>query len=120
MRMSSGSNTPKCSARNPCIFGLSATGAWRRVAVGDEAAYAELGHLAIQIRTERSELGHYRVNEHDADPPHPVGLLRALRERPRGCRAAEKADEIASSQGWHGLPRAAGFPHPQPSTEGTA
>jgi hypothetical protein len=31
-------------------------------------------------------------------------------------------DEVASSQGWHGLspPRAAGFPHPQPSTEGLA
>ena len=29
---------------------------------------------------------------------------------------------FASSQGWHGLspPRAAGFPHPQPSTEGLA
>src|SRR5262249_29137174 len=49
-------------------------------------------------------------------------LLRARRERPRSCRAAENGDELASSQGWHGLPppRAAGFPHPQPSTEGLA
>src|SRR6516162_1550758 len=49
-------------------------------------------------------------------------LLRARRERPRGGRAAEQRDEFASSQGWHGLspPRAAGFPHSQPSTEGWA
>src|SRR5260221_10368305 len=46
------------------------------------------------------------------------GLLRPRRERPRDCRAAEQREELASSQGWHGLspPRAAGFPHPQPST----
>ena len=37
--------------------------------------------------------------------------------RDRPCprrRDAEQSDELASSQGWHGLspPRAAGFPHP--------
>jgi hypothetical protein len=30
-----------------------------------------------------------------ADTPHPLGLLRTCRERPRGCRAAEKRDELA-------------------------
>ena len=37
----------------------------------------------------------------------------------RGVGAAEQRDELASSQGWHGLSpsRAAGFPHPQPSTK---
>src|SRR5262249_57788049 len=30
-----------------------------------------------------------------ADPPHPFGLLRARRERPRRCRAAKKGDELA-------------------------
>ena len=33
-------------------------------------------------------------HEH-ADAPHPLGLLRARRERPRGRRAAEKRDELA-------------------------
>src|SRR5262249_51218 len=31
----------------------------------------------------------------DADPPHPLALLRARRERPRDCRAAEQRDEPA-------------------------
>jgi len=31
------------------------------------------------------------------DPPHPLGLLRARRERPRGRRAAQQRDELASS-----------------------
>jgi hypothetical protein len=30
-----------------------------------------------------------------ANAPHSIGLLRARRERPRNCRAAEQADEIA-------------------------
>src|SRR5262249_3064467 len=45
-----------------------------------------------------------------ADAPHPIRPLRTRRERPRDRRAAEQRDEMASSQGWHGLPRAAGFP----------
>jgi len=31
-----------------------------------------------------------------ADAPHPLGLLRARRERP-GCRAAQTADEVSTS-----------------------
>src|SRR5262245_51787774 len=34
------------------------------------------------------------ANEH-SDPPHLLGLLRARREWPRGCRAAEQCDELA-------------------------
>jgi hypothetical protein len=30
-----------------------------------------------------------------ADPPHPVGMLRTRRERPRGSRAAEQLDELS-------------------------
>src|SRR5262249_3548001 len=30
------------------------------------------------------------------DPPHPLALLRARRERPRGRRAAEKRDELTA------------------------
>src|SRR5262249_42242026 len=37
---------------------------------------------------------HGAVHKH-ADPPHPLGLLRARRERPRGC-AAEQRDELAA------------------------
>ena len=36
-----------------------------------------------------------RAHEH-ADAPHAVGLLRARPQRPRGCRAAEKGDELAA------------------------
>src|SRR6266480_1662976 len=36
-------------------------------------------------------------NRHqDPDPAHLIGLLRARRERPRGSRAAEQRDEVAS------------------------
>src|SRR5262249_44317524 len=34
-----------------------------------------------------------QVHEH-SDPPHPLGLLRAGRERSRGRRAAESQDEL--------------------------
>src|SRR5512144_1668003 len=32
-----------------------------------------------------------------ADAPHPLSLLRARDERPRGCRTANKRDELAAS-----------------------
>src|SRR5262249_57911573 len=35
-----------------------------------------------------------RRGHEDADAPHPLALLRARRERPRGCRAAEKRNEL--------------------------
>ena len=44
----------------------------------------------LRFRIIRSE-GH----EH-ADAPHPLGLLRPRRERPRGRRAAEQRDELAA------------------------
>src|SRR6516165_3291732 len=46
----------------------------------------------------------------EPDAVRPPWLLRARRERPRG-RSAEQGDELASSQGRHGLspPSAAGF-----------
>src|SRR5215468_7612771 len=34
-----------------------------------------------------------RCGEEHADAPHPLALLRAHPERPRGCRAAEQRDE---------------------------
>jgi hypothetical protein len=38
-----------------------------------------------------------RAPQH-AETPHAVGLLRARRERPRDCRAAEQRDELAPFQ----------------------
>src|SRR5262249_58372053 len=37
-----------------------------------------------------------RCGEEHADAPHPLALLRARRERPRGCRATEQRDEFAA------------------------
>jgi hypothetical protein len=36
-----------------------------------------------------------RCNANHADPLHPLGLLRARRERPYSGRSAEKHDEVA-------------------------
>src|SRR5262245_38270383 len=49
---------------------------------------------------ERSETGlKHRIvrgaGQEDADPPHPLGLLRMRRERPRRGCAAEQRDELA-------------------------
>jgi hypothetical protein len=44
------------------------------------------------------------VADQHSDPPYPLRLLRARRERPRGRRAAEQREELASSEVWHGLP----------------
>src|SRR5262244_4652423 len=37
-----------------------------------------------------------RAGEEEADPQHLARLLRARRERPRGCRPAEQRDERAT------------------------
>jgi hypothetical protein len=43
------------------------------------------------------------------DAPHPLALLRARRERPRHCRAAEERDEVAASDpSCHLIPRPKG------------
>jgi hypothetical protein len=51
-----------------------------------------------------------------ADAPHPLVLLRPRRERPRGCRAAEQRNELATPQVGHGFPSAVGPPHDQSAT----
>jgi hypothetical protein len=38
----------------------------------------------------------FGVSQQHANPPHPLGLLRARRERPRGRRAAEQQYELAA------------------------
>src|SRR5262249_49438607 len=52
---------------------------------------------------------HGAVHKH-ADPPHPLGLLRARRHRPRHRRAAKQRDELAPSQliEWHSFPASQG------------
>src|SRR5262249_43548935 len=42
---------------------------------------------------------HHRALTLAADAPHPLALLRARRERPRCCRAAEQHDELAAPHG---------------------
>src|SRR6516164_6822002 len=42
------------------------------------------------------------VGTQHADPPYPVRLLRARRQRPRGRRAPEERDELASPHVEHG------------------
>jgi hypothetical protein len=55
-------------------------------------------------------------HEH-ADTPHPVGLLRARRERPGDRRAAEQGDEIATPDvSCHLTPLAEGVVRPNDST----
>src|SRR5215475_8581126 len=79
------------------------------------ASPAERSDASLSFQTGRS-----RAHEH-ADAPHPLGLLRARRERPRGCGTAEQRYEVAPFHAWHGFPaRAAGLRQAQPSTEGQA
>jgi hypothetical protein len=54
------------------------------------------------------------VHEH-ADAPHPLGLLRARRERPR-CRGAEQRDELAALPVEHRAPQAGANRLPHDST----
>src|SRR5262245_179250 len=56
------------------------------------ASPAERSDASLSFRVGRS-----RAHEH-ADSPRALALLRACRERPRGCRTADERDEIASFQ----------------------
>jgi hypothetical protein len=48
-----------------------------------------------------------------ADPPHPLGLMRARRERPRRCRATEQGNEVPPSPVEHAPPGTGGTSLPQ-------
>src|SRR5262249_33027496 len=80
---------------------LKELGVARRPAVleADVVAFlpAELLHRLPERREPRPRFGvALGSGRDDPDPPHPFGLLRPRRERPRGCRAAEQRDELAS------------------------
>ena len=64
----------------------------------------ECGHAGLYARIVCG-----KVRE-EADAPYPLGLLRARRERPRGCRAAEQCDEFATFQliSLHSVPASQG------------
>jgi len=70
----------------------------------------------LQPLQERPEAGlkfqivHSRGQKH-ADATHPLALLRARRERPRGRRAADERDELARAQS-KGRRPAVGRGHP--------
>src|SRR5262249_15758221 len=49
----------------------------------------ERGNTSVPFRIVSSQ-----IDEH-TDAPHPLGLLRPCRERPRGRRAADQSDELA-------------------------
>src|SRR5262249_8175290 len=55
---------------------------------------AMLAHSLPQCFDEGPGVGGAAGARHVADPPHPLGLLRTRRERPRS-RAAEQRDELA-------------------------
>src|SRR5215472_757173 len=78
----------------------------RDVLALDDAGFAE----PFAERSDTARLG--RAVADESDDRH-RRLLGPRRERPRRRRAAEQHDEVASSQGWHGLspPRAAGLPN---------
>src|SRR5262249_6099911 len=102
-------------AHTPCNTGRAPN---ERHGVSRNMGKGSVGHAAALRAKTSSPLLEPRNSFADGR----FALLRARRERPCGCSAADKGDEVAASQGWHGLssPRAAGFPHPQPSTEGPA
>jgi hypothetical protein len=64
----------------------------------DDPGRAQLNFLD-SLRIAGHALG---IPHQHADPPHPLGLLRACRERPSSRRAAEQHDELASSHVEHG------------------
>src|SRR5215831_18010820 len=86
------------------------------------ASPAERSYASLSFHIGRS-----RAHEH-ADTPHPVGPLRADRERPRDRRAAECGDELPPSHAGHlgvlppheGHGCTVGLPRTQGITERTA
>src|SRR5262245_58474927 len=71
------------------ISGYPPTSVDPQIATVHPAQFTQLIHKRCELR-----LG-FRITHQHADPPHPLGLLRARRERPRRC-AAEKGDELAA------------------------
>src|SRR5262249_18574076 len=71
------------------ISGYPPTSVDPQIATVHPAQFTQLIHKRCELR-----LG-FRITHQHADPPHPLGLLRARHERPRG-RAAEQRDERAT------------------------
>src|SRR5262249_15102879 len=76
----------------------------RRTATGPSGLHLHVAALGpaqwLQRLRERSEVGSLvyilgRIHKH-ADAPHPLALLRARRERPRGRRSADERHELAA------------------------
>src|SRR6266436_58770 len=73
---------------------------WRKASVDADIAAFRPSTLFQPLSECREASLRFRIvlgepHQH-ADPPHPLALLRARRERPRGSRAAEHRDEPAS------------------------
>ena len=98
-RMTSGASATNSAA---CLRMSSALPAAQRVSI---RTLRPIGPAQLlQPLQERRDAGlRFRIvrgcgHEH-ADAPHPLGLLRARRERPRRRRAAEQRDELAPPHG---------------------
>jgi hypothetical protein len=62
--------------------------------LGPEIEGRDGRHLCVLVRSKA------RIDHKHAYAPHPRGLLRACRERPRRRRAAKERDELASFHVW--------------------
>src|SRR5262249_45795236 len=91
-RIRSGCNATS-SLANRCIESGSA-GIPQRVSIRKLRPSTQPNLRSFHKRCEL-RLG-FQITHQHADPPHPLGLLRARRERPRRCRAAEQRDELAA------------------------
>src|SRR5262249_42186926 len=94
----------RIDADEPFRRGANATGSAAAPAVAD-AYVAALGPAQLLQRLpECRDVGvHFRIAlgeriEH-ADAPHPLGLLRACRDRPSGYTAADQCDEVPPPHG---------------------
>src|SRR6516225_5588325 len=74
------------------ISGYPPTSVDPQIATVHPAQFTQLIHKRCELR-----LG-FRITHQHADPPHPLGLLRTRRDRPRRS-AAESTDEIATPHG---------------------
>src|SRR5262245_7935137 len=104
---------------------------WKLIIVTQRPAKIDLHILSIEIAEfAQAALERYYVSDgifwrpaaEKSDHRH-RRLLRACRERPRGCRAAEQRDELASSSIEHGLlpgTRCASLPQAQDAPEAPA
>src|SRR5215813_7953537 len=85
------------SRASVCMRGGCAGGGWRPTSIADiNTRPADNAIASLMVRAPcAATIELLPVSHHYADPPCPLRLLRARRERPRRRRAAEQRDERA-------------------------